>query len=304
MRDIRSTMSLARSLLCLGAMRLAPLLLTTMVLPMGCVDSMSVEPDGASGWDADAAVDAAVAPRWGVIRLSSSSGQLGSEGGWEWGAWVAFGARPEEDYCAPLRTFGACHRTLCAGAIYAPNPENPDFGDITVEGALRPIRLEFDTGYSSLLHANDSMPLFESESELFVSAAGGDEPPFSVVVLGSTVIEVVEPVLSRGMTVLRSEDLPFVWSPGPEGETLRVLLTADAVVDDEGGWVCEFDAAQGHGTVPTEVLSSLPSGGGQLRVSSSRSVDQLVDDWAVNVRTSSRAIDSLQRQYSNDVVFE
>src|SRR5205814_205995 len=98
----------------------------------------------------------------------------------------------------------------------APTATNLSAGAITISGGKRAVQLMAPPIGAAYASVNDSMgTLWNGGEALFVSASGGDVPPFSGTVVAPPPVRVSSPAPSTGGSatpIVRAQGLSFSWA--------------------------------------------------------------------------------------------
>jgi hypothetical protein len=125
------------------------------------------------------------------------------------------------------------------------------------------------------------------------TGATGGVPMFDQTVTGPPAIEVTAPTFVAGTPVRIPRDAPLdvTWTGGSSG-TVKIEVTAPPGGGAVTPWtqaVCSFAAPLGTGTIPSDVLTMLPAGGGTIAVVNESEATVGAGDYDIVVRANQQA---------------
>lgn len=191
-----------------------------------------------------------------------------------------------------------CNIWQCTEALYTNPGSYPGLsaGDVTVTGTAE--TLTFTEGDAGSYDAETPFegPLWAEGDVLIAHASGSEDfPKIDVAVNAPRPVTVTAPEPVDGMlTIDRTKPLSVTWSAPTQGGLYAAISTRSKTVDDKTvtlpGIDCLFDAAQGAGSIPAEVLQTLPNPASllnyQFDVLTFGSGRSVVDDASLTVRAT------------------
>jgi hypothetical protein len=160
---------------------------------------------------------------------------------------------------------GSCSYKSCMAidSGVAPLPTYVSAGSITVSGGSIPsgtVLTKDDGGIYSMMAVGMDVVVKNGDT-ITVSATGGDVPAFTALkVVAAPSYMLTSPPCSTDCGPLdRTTDLPVTWTGLNDGKIHITLFTASGGPSQT--IACDFPASDGKGTIPTSLLSKLPSTG-------------------------------------------
>lgn len=163
-------------------------------------------------------------------------------------------------WCWPDTLMGTCRLRTCLMPDDATG--GPNMGDVTVTGNLGSLVATPDAnGHYPIV---SDMLLFDPGQTVTVTAPGGAIPAISETFTAQPDVVVTSPI---EQTINRGTPMVVTWTGGGTGTVHATLDATRGALRYE--FRCEFQASAGTGTVPSEVLKTIPVGSSVLLVAGS-----------------------------------
>lgn len=217
---------------------------------------------------ATAAPDMATPPKFGLLRIASTSFQAGTATINGSAATAVFVDPAQQGAACQKQTQGECTLYYCEGASFT----SPHSGAITIAGGTQSVALNPRADGSYEPFVNTSANVFPSGQALSLMAAGQTVPAFTgnITPMGSgTPFALTMPDGSRAnilFTVSKSQDYQVTWTPLAAGSKVAAELVQSPDSNRSLTLECIFDGARGNGTFPSTLLNRFQSTNGQLGV--------------------------------------
>jgi hypothetical protein len=195
----------------------------------------------------------------------------------------------------PRTTMGSCSIERCpiappmdAGTADAgPGSSMPVAGQVTVMGDS--MTLMIDPASSGQYAVSGTGALYTPGAAVTLSAAGAEVPAFSLVVNAPDSIVISAPDLAIPLVVPRASDYTFTFAAPTVASTVTVaLFGSDATT--RVSIACEYDSSTGTAVVPATVLAELPSGTGNVTVSTETAGTTAAGAWDVSFHVGFTAV--------------
>ncbi len=180
---------------------------------------------------------------------------------------------------------GGCTLTQCPPAGDGGVPMTttlPTAGTVSISGGKRAASISPKTDGTYPTDSDNMKPLYAGGETLTISATGGTVPAFSGTVVAPARVRVTSPAVpaaGSSLAISRSSALSFAWSGGTVGEVTFGVYPQSAT-----SWVtCSFPANAGAGSIPSSLLSKLPSGSGSFNASLRNTSHLTQSGWAIDL---------------------
>jgi hypothetical protein len=214
-----------------------------------------------------AAPDMATPPRFGMVRLASTTVTAGTATINSSAATAVFVDPSQQGAACQKQTQGECTLYLCEGSSFTA----PHAGTLTISGGTQNVSLNPRSDGSYEPYVNSSSNVFPGGMALSLSAAGQTVPAFtsSITPLAAAPFTLTMPDGSRAVLVFsvpKSQDYSLTWTALGAGTKVAAELIQSPDSNKSLTLSCLFDGARGSGTFPSSLLSRFQTTNGQLGV--------------------------------------
>lgn len=213
------------------------------------------------------APDMATPPRYGMVRIASTTVTAGTTTINSSAATAVFVDPSQQGAACQRQTQGECTLYSCEGTSFSA----PHAGAIAISGGTQNVSLNPRSDGSYEPYVNSSSNVFPSGQALSLSAAGQTVPAFStnITPMSASPFALTMPDGSRATLVFavpKAQDYQLTWTALGAGTKVAAELIQNPDSNRSVTLSCVFDGARGNGTFPSALLGRFQTTNGQLGV--------------------------------------